>query len=523
VTRTSIIPAPAWITPAAGEYRLAPWATIGYHGPVLAPLARRFGQDVARRCGLPLRPVPAQTGEGGGGHAIVIGLGDDQDLKELPAPLGLHPAGTARDERYVLTIDRAGIRLRAPEPAGVARGLTSLLQLIVTAAPSGVVVPLAALRILDGPRFAWRGLTVDVVRRFFPPSQIRTLIDLAALYKLDVLHLHLTDDQGWRIEAGRPVSLREPDGSFYTNDELRALIGYAADRFVTLVPEVDTPGHGLALLRLRPELSSGRNLVHPGQPHQSAWLDPDLPATFSLVDTILAEVARLFPGPFLHIGGDEPFGMPDQAYGDYVRRLKHAVRAPGKRTVGWQESVRAGADPGHVIQYWMDASSLGTGAELPPAPEVTARVRANYRRGRADIEQALTHGVPVIVSPQAHCYFDVPYAEAPSDPGQRERRDQVGLRHYARRTLEATFDWDPVTTLGAADRPDHVAGVGAALWCETVRDVDDLTFLLLPRLAGTAEKAWGPAGAVTWPEHRDALTRHTRLWEQDGLTFFSAG
>jgi hypothetical protein len=120
VTRTPIIPAPAWITPAAGEYRLAPGATIGYHGPVLAPLARRFGQDVARRCGLPLRPVPAQTGEGGGGHAIVIGLGDDQDLKELPAPLGLHPAGTARDERYVLTIDRAGIRLRAPEPAGVA-------------------------------------------------------------------------------------------------------------------------------------------------------------------------------------------------------------------------------------------------------------------------------------------------------------------------------------------------------------------------------------------------------------------
>jgi hexosaminidase len=546
MTGTPIIPAPARITPAAGEFRLAPGAAIGYHGPMLAALARRFGQDVARRCGLPLRPVQAEAGqgegasegpsEGRGGPAIVIGLGDDPDLQGLPAPLGLHPTGTARDERYVLTIDRAGIRLRALEPVGVARGLTSLLQLIATAAsaggaatatptaaaPAGGAVPLAALRILDGPRFAWRGLTVDVVRRFFPPSQIRTLIDLAALYKLDVLHLHLTDDQGWRIEAGRPVSLREPDGSFYTNDELRALIGYAADRFVTLLPEVDTPGHGLALLRLRPELSSGRNLVNPGQLHQSAWLDPDLPATFPLIDAALAELADLFPGPFLHIGGDEPFGMPDQAYGDYVRRLKHAVRALGKRTVGWQESVRAGADPGHVIQYWMDASSLGAGAELPPAPEVTARVRANYRRGRADIKQALAHGVPVIVSPQAHCYFDIPYAEAPAHPGQRERRDQVGLRHYARRTLEATFDWDPVTILGAADRPEHVAGVGAAVWCETVRDVDDLTFLLLPRLAGAAEKAWGPARAVTWPEHRDALVRHALLWEQDRLTFFSA-
>jgi hexosaminidase len=183
VTRTPIIPAPARITPAAGEYRLAPGATIGYHGPVLAPLARRFGQDVARRCGLPLRPVPAETSQGGGAsegpsegdgrHAIVVGLGDDADLDGLPAPAGLHPAGTARDERYVLTIGPAGIRLRAPEPAGVARGLTSLLQLIATAAPAGGApadgVPLAVLRILDGPRFAWRGLTVDVVRRFSRP------------------------------------------------------------------------------------------------------------------------------------------------------------------------------------------------------------------------------------------------------------------------------------------------------------------------------------------------------------------
>jgi len=131
MTGTPIIPAPARITPAAGEFRLAPGAAIGYHGPMLAALARRFGQDVARRCGLPLRPVPAEAGQGEGasegpsegrGPAIVIGLGDDPDLQGLPAPLGLHPTGTARDERYVLTIDRAGIRLRALEPVGVARG-----------------------------------------------------------------------------------------------------------------------------------------------------------------------------------------------------------------------------------------------------------------------------------------------------------------------------------------------------------------------------------------------------------------
>jgi hexosaminidase len=516
---TPIIPAPARLRLAVGEFRLVPGTTVAYRDPILAPLARRFAQDAARRCGIAL-----EAGTGGRAPAIVIDLGDDPDLAGLPAPLGLDPAGPSRDERYALTVDGSGIRLRAREPVGVARGLTSLLQLIATAPTTATTtaVPLPALDILDAPRFAWRGLTVDVVRRFFPPAQIRTLIDLAALYKLDVLHLHLTDDQGWRVQAGRPAPIREPDGTFYTDDEVRALVAYAADRFVTLLPEIDTPGHGLASLRLRPELDSGRNLVRPGQPHQSAWLDPELPATFEILDAALAELVGLFPGPFLHIGGDEPYGMPDQAYGVYVRRLKQAARALGKRTVGWQESIRAGADPGHVIQYWMDASSLGVGGEAPVPPEVAERVTANYRRARTDLEQALAHGVPVIVSPQAHCYFDVPYAEASADPRQRARRDRVGLRSYARKTLADTFDWEPVAVLGPAARPDNVAGVGAALWCETVRDVDDLTFLLLPRLAGTAEKAWGVAGAVRWPEHRDALARHERLWAQDGLTFFSA-
>ena len=377
-TSTPIIPAPARLRPAAGEFRLVSGATIAYRDPILAPQARRFAQDAARRRGIAL-----DVGTGERAPAIVIDLGDAPDFAGPPAPLGLDPAGTPRDERYALTVDRSGIRLRAREPAGMARGLTSLLQLIATATATAsaattatttaTAVPLPALDIWDAPRFAWRGLTVDVVRRFFPPAQIRTLIDLAALYKLNVLHLHLTDDQGWRVEAGRPPPMREPDGTFYTDDEVRALVAYAADRFITLLPEIDTPGHGLALLRLRPELGSGRNLVRPGQPHQSAWLDPELPATFEVLDAALAELAGLFPGPFLHIGGDEPYGMPDQAYGVYVRRLKQAARALGKRTVGWQESIRAGADPRHVIQYWMDASSLGVGGEAPVPPEVAVR------------------------------------------------------------------------------------------------------------------------------------------------------
>jgi hexosaminidase len=350
------------------------------------------------------------------------------------------------------------------------------------------------------------------------------VIDLLALYKLNVLHLHLTDDEGWRIEAGRPAAAREPDGTFYTDDELRALVAYAADRFVTLVPEVDTPGHAAALLRLHPELARGRNLVshRPGQQHQSVWLDPGLPATFEVLEEVFAGLASIFPGPFIHIGGDEPFGMPDDAYAAHVGRLRSTVRGLGRRTVGWQESIRAGADPRHVIQYWISPASLSAGgaASLPPA--IAATVTANLERSRTDAEQAIAHGVPVIASPHSNCYLDVPYAEASADPAQAERRERAGLRYYAPRTVGAAFDWEPAAVLGAGAPAGSVAGVEAAVWCETVHGFDDLTFLLLPRLAGTAERAWGAAGAVRWEEHRAAVARHGQLWEEAGLVFFRA-
>jgi hexosaminidase len=519
-----IIPAPLQLRPAVGAFRIGAGATVAYGGATLAALAERFCADLGRRCGIRARAVLTGTD---GDHHIAVGLGGGPGLTGLPTPLGLDPAGTLGDERYELTIGGTGIALRAREPVGVARGLMSLLQLIATTAPAADgTVSLPALRIIDAPRFAWRGLTVDVARTFFGPAQIRKVIDLIALYKLSVLHLHLTDDQGWRIEAGRPANAREPDGTFYTNGELRALAAYAADRFVTLVPEADTPGHATALLRLHPELDSGRNLIsyelEPGQPHQRGWLDPGLPATFEVLDTVFAELASIFPGPFVHIGGDEPLGMPDDAYASYVNLLRLKVQALGKCTVGWQESIRAGAGPEHVIQYWRSPASPGCDGKTSLATETAATVTASAARSRSDIEQALKHGVPVIVSPLSNCYLDVPYAEAPADAAQQERRERVGLRIYAPKTLAATFDWEPAAALGAGARPENVAGVGATVWCETVRDFDDLTFLLLPRLAGVAEKAWGAADAVRWEDHRDALARHGRLWEQDGLIFFRA-
>jgi hexosaminidase len=197
------------------------------------------------------------------------------------------------------------------------------------------------------------------------------------------------------------------------------------------------------------------------------------------------------------------------------------VRDLGKRPVGWQELVRGDVDGLAAIQYWMSPASFEDfqgQAEMPP--ETAAMVAANAARTRADIAQALRHGLPVIMSPCANCYLDVPYAEESADPAQAARRDRVGLRNYRPLTLAESFGWEPVAALGAGARAEDVAGVEAAMWGETLRDFDDLTFALLPRLAGVAEKAWG--AAASWPDHRAALAWHARLWDGDGLTFFRA-
>ena len=309
-------------------------------------------------------------------------------------------------------IEDGQIVLRAAEPAGVARGLTTLIQLVASSREDFRV---PAARILDAPRYAWRGLSLDVARTFFTVEEIRRVIDLLELYKLNMLHLHLTDDQAWPLALGRPAASPEPGAPFYRDEDLRDLAGYAADRFVTIVPEVDTPGHTSALLRLRPELRSGRNEVEyeflPGHRRRAVWLDPELPATFEVMEQVLAGMAAIFPGPYLHIGADEPRGMPDEVYASYVRRLRRLVRSLGKRPVGWQESARAGLGPEDVIQYWL------TGIDLPASvpPQVRAQVDAELAMSRRDAEMVAAASVPVIVSPLGHCYLDVPYAEPPAD------------------------------------------------------------------------------------------------------------
>jgi len=501
-----VIPSPTRFDPGGSPFTFRTGTTVTSAAGDLAGLVERFCSDFGRRTGLRLDPggLPASP------PGLTIELGPVEDPDALPAPAGLSPAGDdPPDERYALTVDADGIVLRAPAAVGVARGLTTLAQ----AGPT-----VAGGRVLDGPRYAWRGLSLDLARTSFTLDEVRRVVDLLALYKLNVLHLHLTDDQAWRLPFGRGDGGALADPAFYEAADLRALVAYAADRFVTLVPEVDTPGHASALVTMHPELASGRNLVSfelvPGHEHHTVWLDPELPATFPLIEEVLAGVADTFPGPYLHIGGDEPWGMPHDLYVPYVDRVREMVRSLGKRPLGWQESARAGLGAGDVIQYWF------TEIALPPSlpAELRARLDADMAASRQDIETALAASAAVIVSPLSHCYLDVPYADPPADPAQAGLQARLGLRVYPRKTVAASFDWEPSQVLGP-DRAGRVAGVEAAVWSETITGFDDLTFLLLPRLPGIAQRAWTPT-PTTWPDHRARLAHHGRLWDQDGLTWF---
>ncbi len=494
-----VIPVPVRSDSTGGQFTFSPGTAVVCTYRDFVPIVERFCADIKRRTGLHLEVMAGGPGRGRPAVHVELAAGE---LPSLRVPLGVSPSGDVPlDERYSLAVDPDEVVLRAAEPVGVARGLTTLTQLLAAAASTeAATIAVGGAQILDAPWYRWRGLSLDLARTFFPLDEVHRVVDLLALYKLNVLHLHLTDDQGWRLPVGAGAGRRRTDPGFYSPGDLRALVAYAEDRFVTIVPEVDTPGHSAALVQMHPELATGRNRVEfelpPGTKHEAVWLDPDLPATLELVQEVLGAVAAIFPGPYIHIGGDEPRGMPHDLYASYVGWARESVRAIGKRPLGWQESARAGLGRDDIIQYWF--TDIALPASLPP--QVRAELDADLELSRKDIEAAVAASVPVIVSPLSHCYFDVPYAEPSAGPAQAERQGRLGLRLYSPVTVAGSFDWAPALVLGPG-RAGQVAGVEAAIWCETVTDFDDLTFLLLPRLAGAAQKAWGgprrPPGPTT--------------------------
>lgn len=484
-----------------------------------------------------LRRTAAISRSGSPGRSPGIEFLIDETLPSDHATGGTRAdAGDPDSERYALSVSADGVRITGATPEGVFRGAATLLHLIAAVAGEGAAT-LHGLTISDAPRFAWRGLSFDVVRAFHPPETVKKVIDLLALYKMNVLHLHLTDSEGWRFEVPGYPALTEVSGGtargdrpggFYTREDYAAIVQYAASRFVTIVPEFDSPGHTASVLRAYPELGTPEILAYPEAMH---YLHPDVPGVRELVSAVYGEMASVHPGDRIHIGGDEAIAMDEETFTRYMQMAIPEAKSTGKNIVAWQETARAGFAEGDLAQYWIPPHLVERVREALkdpgnswlehgfPDPAVRDAFVELFLQAPDDVPKALAQGADVILSRADKLYLDTKYTEPSADPSQAAAHERIGMPNmvYGSGTVRDSYEWDPATL--DQDLPaDRIAGIEAAIWCETIEDERDLLFQLLPRLPGVAEKGW--SDPQTWDEYQPRLAAQVRFWEAMELGYF---
>ncbi|WP_347354788.1 family 20 glycosylhydrolase [Intrasporangium sp.] len=530
-----VVPAPARCLGGAAALEIRAGLAVTAGGPGLASVVRRFVEDVRLDCGIALEVVETT----GAGPAVTVELGF-HELDSVPAAGGVRADGAVpdgADERHGIRITPGGVRVWGATAEAAYRGLTTLRQLISAAADDGAAT-LPTATILDGPRFAWRGLSLDVARTFHGPEQVRRVIDMCSLFKLNVLHLHLTDDQGWRIEIpSRPAlttiggtgAMAGRPGGWYSQADLAELVAYAGARFVTLVPEIDMPGHTGAVFRSYPQLAPTGATVGEVAPGLAlGTLDPHQQETWAFVEDVLDGVIAQFPqSAYVHIGGDEAFGMPDADHAAFIERVAALVKARGRRVVGWQEIARASLRGDELVQYWMEpaaaAAMVDDEALRAMVPQDLLPLLAeNLAKAEHDVPRALGMGARLLISPVSRLYFDSPQGDGPIDSSQAQLRAQVGLPVYPAMSLRHGVEWDPVQDTPGVTGDEQIAGVEAAIWCETIPTGDALEFLLLPRLGGLAEKAWARPAVTEWTDYAARLAPQPKAWAARGWTWFAA-
>ena len=400
------------------------------------------------------------------------------------------------DEGYELTVRPDSVRIIAPSAAGLFHGAQTLRQLLPPEIESDIRIGrpwgIPSLTIRDVPRFAWRGAMLDVARHFFSVSEVKQYIDILAMYKMNVLHLHLTDDQGWRIEIrSRPVLANKGSvtqvggraGGFFTQQEYADLVRYAQERFITVVPEIDMPGHFNAGLIGNPELACSRRAPAPFTGIEVGWsaICVDSAQSYALIDDVVREIAGLTPGPYFHMGGDEVETLTPEQYASFVQRVQGIVTRYGKTMVGWEEITAAPLQPGTIAQLW-----------------------------RADsLERPLAPGVRMLLSPAKKAYIDQKY-----DP-----TTELGLRWAGYVDVRDSYDWDPATYLRGVGE-DRIAGVEAPIWTETLRNISAVQSLAMPRLPAIAEVGWSAQGTRAWDDFRQRLAAQAPRWRILGVNYY---
>lgn len=402
-------------------------------------------------------------------------------------------------EGYTLTVGTENIVLTANSAEGVFRGIQTLRQLLPAAIESPEKkegpwnIPACVIR--DYPVYSYRGAMLDVARHFFGVNDVKRFIDLIAAYKMNVLHLHLADDQGWRIEIkawpalteiGSTTQVGGGKGGFYSQDEYREIVQYAADRFITIVPEIDMPGHTNAALASIPELNPDNKptKLYTGTKVGFSTLQTNKEFTYQFLNDVIRELTALTPGPYIHIGGDESHVTKKEDYIPFIEKVQDIVIANGKTLIGWDETTLAALKPTSVAQYWARAE--------------------NAKRGVAK-------GLKLIMSPSAKAYLDMKY----------HAKSPLGLDWAGYIEVDTGYKWNPATLVPGITK-ENILGVECPLWSETVKTMSDIEFLVFPRLPGYAEIGWSDAATLSWDEYKTRLGGQAERFNYMGINYYKS-
>ena len=516
----AIVPRPASLQLAPGSFVLSKSTRIvvGTDDPEVRTIAAYLADRCARETGL---------------HVPVVGAA--KHLADPSITLALDPrlADTLGPEGYQLDVSPTRVLLHAARPAGLFHGVQTLRQLVEQATPAvnqprsttgrlSDALTIPALRINDKPRYRWRGMLLDCGRHFMDKQFVKRYIDLLAYHKMNVLHWHLTEDQGWRIEIKKYPKLTEIGawrkatrdneqprkgdlyGGYYTQDDIREIVAYAASRYITVVPEIEMPGHCVAALAAYPELSCT------GGPFQvrTRWgIAADVycagnDQTFEFLQNVLTEVMDLFPAAYIHIGGDECLkrrwkkcpkcqarikaeGLKDenelQSY--FIRRIEKFLNAHNRRLIGWDEILEGGLAPNATVQSW---------------------------RGMRGALAAATAGHDVISSPTSHCYLDYAQYRAPGEP------TNMGYL-----TLERCYSFEPTPAQLAPEQARHVLGLEGNMWTEHAAQ-NRIDWQVFPRLCALCEVGWTPKRQRNYEDFARRMRTHYRRLDQMGVHYFVA-
>ncbi|WP_029510719.1 beta-N-acetylhexosaminidase [Marinilabilia salmonicolor] len=403
------------------------------------------------------------------------------------------------NEFYELSITEKLVTIASSGEEGNFYGIQTLRQLL----PSNIETEgifeepllLPTGTIIDSPQYGYRGAMLDVARHFFDVESVKRVVDYLALYKMNVLHLHLTDDQGWRIEIeswpnltshGGSTEVGGGEGGYFSKEDYKEIVRYAEEHYIMIVPEVDMPGHTNAALASYPELNCDGKVteLYTGIKVGFSTLCTDKEVVYEFVDDVVREISEITPGRYFHIGGDESHSTKQDDYVYFVNRAREIVKSYGKQMIGWDEVAHADINSEDVVQFWAREKNASMGVKK---------------------------GASIIMSPSKHAYMDMKY----------DSTTVLGLTWAGFTEVDDAYIWSPDTLIDDINSKD-ILGVEAPLWSETVEDLDDVEFLIFPRLPGYAEVAWTDPSKRSWDEYKERLGRHENRFKALGIDFYQS-